>query len=180
MRYSCDSGSRDGPCVLNQYQIAATARMTMMTVLLLIGHESGLGTRASGLGARIQIVNPSRNGSSSSATNVCSPVIQAVPSISVEIAGSAPTCVRASTRPRKSDPTSPSCTNGRSCGSSPIASSTLITADMPVPLGERLTMRPVTVIVRKCDSGSCGGPVKMTPDTESSEPCEVSGCGDAP
>ena len=67
-------------------------------------------------------------------------------------------------RPRRSEPLRPSCTKGSPSGNRSIASSTDITADVPAALADRSTAPDALIVtLRRWASGSCAGPVKMTP-----------------
>src|SRR5437879_11328509 len=84
-------------------------------------------------------VNPLGNGSSGSTTYCAKPVIQACPESAGTTAAYGPTRVSSSRRPVKTVPRMPSCTKSWPIGRAPLACSTAIFAQVPVPHGERST-----------------------------------------
>ena len=80
------------------------------------------------------------------------------------MAGRSPTDVRSSTAPENVVPMRLSCTKRPPASSSPIASTTAMTADVPVPHGERSTCASAkTVTFRRWAPSASGGPVKIVP-----------------
>ena len=88
----------------------------------------------------------------------------ASPRISGTIAASSATSVSPTIRPVNRLPMMLSCVKVCSGGSKPIAASTAITAQVPVPHGERSTAASAKIVTfRKSDRSSDGGAVKIVP-----------------
>src|SRR5438270_2997348 len=90
-------------------------------------------------------VKPSGKGSSGSTTYCAKPVIQAVPLSLGTTARKLPTRVSLSRQPVKIVPRIPSCGNGSLSRSLPLACSTAMRAQVPVPHGDR-SIAPVHVL----------------------------------